>query len=83
MRGQGSIEARMFIIGGTKINWVLLNPSTTDPLTTDQPTTDHLPIDPPTHRTPIHRPTEAVIIFKRLKNSKIFTLQNINTAGEI
>ena len=88
MRGQGSIEARMFIIGGTKINWVLLNPSTTDPpttdpLTTDQPTTDHLLIDPPTHRTPIHRPTDAVIIFKRLKNSKIFTLQNINTAGKI
>ena len=57
---------------------ILLNPPTTDPPTTDQPTTDNLPTDPPTHRL-----TDAVIIFKRLENSEIFTLQNTNTAGKI
>ena len=57
---------------------VLLNPPTTNPPTTDQPTTDHLPTDPPTHR-----PPDGVMMFKRLENSKIFTLQNINTAGKI
>ena len=47
--------------------WVLLNPPTTDP---------------PTHRPPAHQPNDSVIMFKRLENSMIFTLQNINTAGK-
>ena len=51
--------------------------------TTDQATSDHLLTNPPTHRPPTHFPTDAVIMFNRLENSKIFTLQNINTAGKI
>ena len=64
------------------ITRVLLNPLTTDPPITDQLTTDHLPTDPRTHRPPTHRPIDEVIMFKRLENSKIFNLQNINTAGK-
>ena len=30
-----------------------------------------------------HRSTDAVIMFKRLENSKIYTLQNMNIAGKI
>ena len=45
---------------------------------TDQPTTDYLPTDLPTYQ-----PTNAVIMFKRLENSKIFILQNTNTAGKM
>ena len=42
--------------------------------------TDHRP----THHRPLtHRSTDAIIILKRLENSKIFTLQNVNTAGEM
>ena len=52
---------------------VLLNPPTSDP-----PTTDHLPTD-----LPAHRPNDGVIMFKRLENSMVFTLQNINIAGKI
>ena len=49
----------------------------TDHRPTDQRTTDHLSTDPPTHRL-----NDSVIMFKRLENSMIFTLQNINTAGK-
>ena len=57
---------------------VLLNPPTTN-----LPTTDYLPTDPPPHRPTNHGPFDTVIIFNRLENSKIFTLQNTNTAGKI
>ena len=57
---------------------LLLNPPTTDPATTDQPITEHLLTDPP-----VHRPNDEVIIFKRLENSMIFTLQNISTDGKM
>ena len=66
---------------------ILLNPPITNPLTTDQPTNDHLPTnwptDRPTDRSQTDRPTYAVIIFKRLEKSKIFTFQNTNTAGKM
>ena len=31
---------------------------------------------------PAHHSTDTIIMFKRLENSKIFTLQNANTAGK-
>ena len=43
-----------------------------------QPTTDHLPTDQPTHR-----PTDTIIMFKRLEYSKIFILQNTNSWGNV
>ena len=55
------------------LNRVLLNP----------PTTDHLPTEPPSHRPQTHRPTDPIIIFKRLEDSKTFTLQNTNTAEKM
>ena len=30
-----------------------------------------------------HRPTNAIIVFKRLENSKIFTLQNTSMASKM
>ena len=50
--------------------------------------TDQRPTDPPTHRPPttnppIHRPTDSIIIFKRLDNRKIFILQNIHAAKKV
>ena len=53
------------------------------PPTHRQPTTDHLPTDPLIVRPQTHRPTDAIIIFKRLENSKTFTLQNTNTAEKM
>ena len=35
------------------------------------------------HRPLTHRPTDPIIIFKRLENSKTFTLQNTNTAEKM
>ena len=48
------------------------------PPTTYPPTTY-----PPTHQPSTYRSTDAVIMFKRFENSKIFTLQNISTAGKM
>ena len=47
--------------------------------------TDHRPPTtyPPTHQPLTYRSTDAVIMFKRFENSKIFTLQNISTAGKM
>ena len=51
---------------------VLLNPLTTHLPTTNQLSTNYLPTDPPTHRTPNQRPTEAVICLQDLKIERYF-----------
>ena len=59
-------------------NWVLLNPPTHRPPNNQPPTTN-----PPTTDPPTHRPTDSIIIFKRLGNRKIFILQNVHAAQNI
>ena len=39
--------------------------------------------DLPTKYPPTNRPTDALIMFNRHKNSEAFTLQNTNTAGKM
>ena len=61
------LKARYFS-NNHKFLRVLLNPATNRPPTTNAPN---------------HQPTDPIILFKRLSNRKIFSLQNIHTAENI
>ena len=82
---KNQLVERLLVVMGTFIMFSRGFMKSADHRPTEHRPTDHrqLTHGPPTNRPQNHRPTDAIIIFKRLENSKTFTLQNTNTAEKM